>query len=129
MDYQHTKHYSVEEARDLLPTLRNWFEEIDALSDRIRELDETLASRTKQGEDLGGAAPNQMIQDMALVHTILGNFHDRQIHIKDLQKGLVDFPALLDEREVFLCWERTEPDITHWHTLETGYADRKPLWE
>ena len=129
MDYQHTKHYSVEEARDLLPTLRNWFEEIDALSDRIRELDETLASRTKQGEDLGGATPNQMIRDMARVHTILGNFQDRQIHIKDLQKGLVDFPALLDEREVFLCWERTEPDITHWHTLETGYADRKPLWE
>lgn len=128
MDYQYTKHYSVEEARDLLPSLRNWFEEIDALTDRIRELDEFLAPRTKQGEDLGGRAPNQMIRDMARVHAILGNFHDRQIQINDLQKGLVDIPALLDEREVFLCWERTEPDITHWHTLETGYADRKPLW-
>ena len=128
MDYQYTKHYSVEEARDLLPSLRNWFEEIDALTDRIRELDELLATRTKPGEDLGGTAPNQMIRDMARVHAILGNFHDRQIQINDLQKGLVDIPALLDEREVFLCWERTEPDITHWHTLETGYADRKPLW-
>ena len=46
----------------------------------------------------------------------------------DLQKGLVGIPALLDEREVFLCWERTQPDITHWHPLNTGYADRKPLW-
>ena len=128
MDYQYTKHYSVEEARGLLPSLRNWFEEIDALTDRIRELDELLAPRTKQGEDLGGTAPNQMIRDMARAHAILGNFHDRQIQINDLQKGLVDIPALLDEREVFLCWERTEPDITHWHTLETGYADRKPLW-
>ena len=128
MDYQFTKHYSVEEARDLLPSLRNWFEEIDALTDRIRELDKLLAPRTKQGEDLGGNAPNQMIRDMARVHAILGYFHDRQIQINDLQEGLVDIPALLDEREGLLCWERTEPDITHWHTLETGYADRKPLW-
>ena len=54
MDYQYTKHYSVEEACDLLPTLRNWFKEIDALTDRIREFDEFLAPRTNQGEDLGG---------------------------------------------------------------------------
>lgn len=128
MDYQHTKHYSVEEACDLLPTLRNWFEEIDALTDRIREVGEFLAPRMDQGEDLGGTAPNQMIRDMARVHAILGAFHERDIQIMNLQKGLVGIPALLDEREVFLCWERTQPDITHWHTLNTGYADRKPLW-
>ena len=128
MDYQHTKHYSVEEARDLLPTLRNWFEEIDALTDRIREFDEFLAPRTNQGEDLGGTAPNQMIRDMARVHAILGAFHEWDIQIMDLQKGLVGIPALLDEREVFLYWERTQPNITHWHPLNTGYADRKPLW-
>ena len=68
-----------------------------------------------------------MIRDMARVHTILGNFHDRQIQIKDLQKGLVDFPALLDEREVFLCWEKGEEDIGHWHELDAGYDVREPL--
>ena len=128
MDYQHTKHYSVEEARDLLPTLRNWFEEIDSLTDRIREFDEFLAPRTNQGEDLGGTASNQMIRDMVRVHAILGAFHGREIQIMDLQKGLVGIPALLDEQEVFLCWERTQPDITHWHSLNTGYTDRKPPW-
>ena len=56
-----------------------------------------------------------MIRDMARVHAILGAFHERDIQIMDLQKGLVGIPALLDEREVFLCWERTQPDITHWH--------------
>ena len=128
MDYHYTKHYSVEEACDLLPTLRNWLKEIDALTDRIREFNKFLAPRTNQGEDLGGKEPNQMVRDMARVHAILGAFHEREIQIMDLQKGLVGIPALLDEREVFLCWERTQPDITHWHPLNAGYDDRKPLW-
>ena len=127
MDYQYTKHYSVEEARDLLPTLRNWLKEIDALTDCIREFNEFLAVRKNQGEDLGGTEPNQMVRDMARVHAILGAFHKREIQIMDLHKGLVGIPALLDEREVFPCWERTQPDITHWPPLNTGYSGRKPL--
>ena len=87
MDYQHTKHYSVEEACDLLPTLRNWFEEIDALTDRIHEFDEFLAPRTNQGEDLGGTAPNQMIRDMARVHALFCAFYEREIKIMDPQMG------------------------------------------
>ena len=46
----------------------------------------------------------------------------------DLQNGLVGISAFLDEREVFFCWERTQPDIMHWHPLYTGYADCKPIW-
>ena len=80
------------------------------------------------GEDLSGPAPNQMIRDMARVHAILGASNKRKILIMDLQNGLVGIPALLDEREVFFCWERTQPDIMHWHPLYTGYADRKPIW-
>jgi hypothetical protein len=49
--------------------------------------------------------------------------------LKDVERGLVDFPAILDEREVFLCWEKAEDNITHWHDIDTGFAGRKPLWE
>ena len=46
---------------------------------------------------------------------------------KDLGLGLVDFPALLDEREVNLCWRLGEQRIRFWHGLDEGYAARKPL--
>jgi len=46
---------------------------------------------------------------------------------KDLELGLVDFPALLDEREVNLCWRVGERRIRFWHGLDEGYAARKPL--
>lgn len=46
---------------------------------------------------------------------------------KDLSTGLVDFPHLLEDREVNLCWRFGETRISFWHGLEEGYAGRKPL--
>jgi hypothetical protein len=46
---------------------------------------------------------------------------------KDLGIGLVDFPALIEEREVNLCWRLGEQRIRFWHGLDEGYAARKPL--
>ena len=122
-----SKHYSIEEARRLLPRVRCWFSEIDALTHRIRETEQSLIPRLKHGEDLGGRLVNSQFHDMQRVHTVLSEFHEREIQVKDLNRGLIDFPASLDGREVFLCWERAEDDITHWHSLESGFSGRQPL--
>jgi hypothetical protein len=47
--------------------------------------------------------------------------------LKDLEKGLVDFYYLKNNEIVFLCWILGEPSITHWHSLEGGFAGRQPL--
>jgi hypothetical protein len=47
--------------------------------------------------------------------------------VKDLERGLVDFPALHDGEEVLLCWEVGEEDVAFWHGLDEGFAGRKPL--
>jgi hypothetical protein len=47
--------------------------------------------------------------------------------VKDLDLGLVDFPALRDGQEVLLCWQVGEEDVAHWHGLEDGFAGRRPL--
>lgn len=49
------------------------------------------------------------------------------VQIKDLQKGLLDFPFQLDGTIVLLCWLQGEPTITHWHSLEGGFAGRQPI--
>jgi len=129
MNSNFKKHFSIKEARELLPQVRAWFNEVDALTDRIRENDERFAPRLKAGADLGGSEVSNQFRDMGRVQSIISEFNRRQIQIKDLQRGLIDFPAILDDREVFLCWERSENDLTHWHGLETGFAGRQPLWE
>ena len=47
--------------------------------------------------------------------------------IRDLRKGLIDFPALLDGREVFLCWQRGEEQIAFYHEQDAGFSGRQPL--
>jgi len=47
--------------------------------------------------------------------------------VKDLDSGLVDFPALRHGEEVLLCWQVGEDDVAYWHGVEEGFAGRKPL--
>ena len=49
--------------------------------------------------------------------------------LRDIEHGLVDFPALVAGRQVWLCWQRGEPEIGFWHDLETGFSGRRPLAE
>ena len=128
MNLRFQRHYSAEEAQEMLPQIRAWFSEINALTGRIHDTDRNVAPRIKAGEDLGGLQISQQFRDMARVHSILHEFQENEIQVKDLQRGLIDFPAILDEQEIFLCWEHSENDITHWHELESGFAGRKPLW-
>ena len=47
--------------------------------------------------------------------------------LKDVQQGLVDFRSVRDGEEVYLCWRQGEERITHWHTLESGFAGRQRI--
>lgn len=51
------------------------------------------------------------------------------ITLRDIEQGLIDFPALVGGRQVWLCWQLGETDIAFWHELETGFGSRRPLIE
>jgi hypothetical protein len=70
---------------------------------------------------------NTWIRTLAGMQEVLAEFQRREIQIKDLERGLVDFPAIIGGREVFLCWELDEEDIEFWHDLDGGYAGRERL--
>ena len=106
MPLQFSRHYTLPEARELLPAVRGWFAQMDAVRPRVHKAEEVFGPRLAAGEDLGN------------LHDLLRKFHSRDIQLKDPECGLVDFPALLDECEVLLCWEKFESDITHWHAID-----------
>ncbi len=53
----------------------------------------------------------------------------RSITLRDIETGLIDFPALVNGRQVWLCWRLGEDDVAWWHELTAGVAGRKPLVE
>ena len=127
MPYRFSKHYSLEEAREFLPIVQNWIDELIALREELGTVDQALESRLRTGVDLGGATVNERTRSVARFQSILGEFQSAEIQLKDLDRGLVDFPHLRAGEEVFLCWESGEDDIDFWHELDTGFAGREPI--
>jgi hypothetical protein len=120
-------HYSLEQARALLPSVRRWLSDLESSEKHLTALDRRVAALLAKGDDAGGDPVNQLIKTLAGCRQTLMEFSRRQIQVKDLRRGLLDFPSIRDGREVFLCWEKDEDDIEFWHELETGYGGRERL--
>jgi hypothetical protein len=124
------QHYTVPEANALLPQLRQWLahlQEVDRRYSASRErVHEGLEKRLYDagGRDLA-AHYGLWVQWRRCAETILA----AGVQIKDLDRGLVDFPHLLPDTgdEVFLCWELSEPAVRYWHSIDAGYAERRPI--
>lgn len=127
MEFQYNRHYTVEEARALLPQIRQWLSHLQQLRARMEEAHARLHPLLEQGNDVGGERVNSLLKSMTEFKAVFREFERREIQIKDLDRGLLDFPSIRQGREVFLCWEQDEEDIEFWHELDSGYAGRDPL--
>ena len=127
MPRQFSKHYSLDEARKLLPQVRTWLNDLEKLQQQLEPLNKRTASMMGVGDDIGGETVNTLTRTVAGCKAILNEFRTREIQIKDLSRGLVDFPSLRDGKEIFLCWEKDEDDIEFWHDLDGGYAGREKI--
>jgi len=125
--YRFQKHYTRDEAEALLPQLRAWLAELNRLRMEVERYDKRLGGLNTEGQDTGGETVNNWIRALAGMQKVLAEFQRREIFIKDLSRGLVDFPALIGGKEVFLCWESDEDKVEFWHDLETGYGGRERL--
>jgi hypothetical protein len=121
------RHYTLEEARALLPKVRKWLKRLVHLRNELQKDEKRLVTLMVPGCDMGGEVVNHWVRTLADLKTTLKEFQSREIQIKDLERGLIDFPAIIEEREVFLCWEQEEEDIEFWHDLDAGYGGREKL--
>jgi hypothetical protein len=123
----HERHFTQEEANELLPQLT-------AQLTRLREAKGELTD-TEAHEALSEAAPSngggeqgrQVGVAFLEVRQLLEAVERSGIVLRDIDRGLVDFPALMDGREIYLCWELGEDEVAYWHELEGGYGGREPL--
>ena len=122
------KHFTESEARAWLPKLRRTFKRIHKLYEELKELRDdyervqTLV-RSNGNEPKDSGFEGRLAQLQKMVQEI----NEAGIEVKDIGRGLVDFPHIRDGEEVFLCWELQEPDLRFWHRIEDGYAGREPL--
>jgi hypothetical protein len=128
------RYFTVEEATSLLPRLT---EILLAMQARKRELDhlrQDLAEAAAQAASNGHLQERHLAQKRRAVEQAASTLSDmaRQIadlgcELKGIDQGLIDFRALREGREVYLCWRLGEECIAFWHDLEAGFAGRQPL--
>jgi hypothetical protein len=124
---EHSRHYSLEEASALLPWVEERLERLRSARDRLGDTD-ARAALAAAGKGNGGGTPGKVVSEgfLELRETML-ELHEREIVLRDLDRGLIDFPSLRGEQEVYLCWEEGEPEIGFWHEPQAGFAGRRPL--
>ena len=124
---RHERHYTVEEANAALPWVGD---RLAAMRDaHARLTDEEAREALAEGAPgNGGGHPGRQVGEAFVeLQAGLGALSGREIILRDLERGLIDFPAVRDGEEVYLCWIDGEPEVAFWHGLDTGYAGRRPL--
>lgn len=125
---QFDKYYTVEEANSMLPELRELIASIQAARDEIlATYSEALPVLQQVSLNSGGKVANPYTAANWKLNARVRRLVSMGVQLKDLDRGLVDFPAWREDQEVLLCWHLGEEEVTHWHDLESGFAGRQAL--
>ena len=90
--------------------------------------EEAREALAEAGPANGGGKAGRVISEAFMsMRTALGELQEVEVVLRDLDRGLVDFPALREGREIYLCWLEGEDEIEFWHEPEAGFDARKPL--
>jgi hypothetical protein len=130
------RHFTVEEAQRLLDeAIRPLAERMVAIRTEAAPLEARWRTIVVAIGSNGGSLDREEATDLraaleraqAEVEELLDEIVGHGVQVKDVDTGLLDFPAMIDGEEALLCWRVGEGQIAYWHTLDGGFAGRTPL--
>ena len=130
------KIFTLQEAERMVPRVKEWLERAIESKREVETIERELQGISERINFLGGSEINpaailelKRTKDEALrtLRDVIGQIEASGCLVKDLDIGLVDFPALLGTEEVYLCWKLGEDSIDYWHRVEEGFTGRKPI--
>jgi len=126
-------YFTIDEANATLPLLRAILRDVTVLAHDLRERHQRLL-RLQSSGSVDKAHEEEMQQlieaferDQDRMHEFEDELKKLHVELKDYFTGLIDFPCWMDDREVYLCWKLDEPEVSHWHELDSGFTGRQKL--
>jgi hypothetical protein len=127
--------FTVEEANAMLPLVRAICRDLSSLAREVIERRERLAllragrdsSRSDLYSEELAQVEEELEDDNRQLQEYVQELNELGVELKNAVAGLIDFPSLMDDRVIYLCWKLDEPDVLYWHELEDGFAGRQPL--
>ncbi len=130
------KLFTLEQAQRMLPVLESLLKTAREAQQKFEELEGELQQTLTRILVLGGVqidpvrtATQRALKDRAeqVRNDALGEIEATGVQVKDLEQGLLDFPCMLHDETVLLCWKQGEKTIAWWHGLEEGFGGRKKI--
>lgn len=123
-----TKLFTVAEANALLPRIRVIMEGMQAIRQEAMVLRPDVWPVLEKAVGNGGSRKaGELLVLFKQFEKLLTELQGYGCELKGLEQGLVDFPAIIHGRTVYLCWQYNEPEIKFWHDIDAGFAGRQPL--
>lgn len=120
--------YTPEEASELIPEMTTLVQRLQRHQDKVRQLmGQAELPIPPVRYNLGSRMGSDMAAEFIAIEEIIDKIKSRGGQIKDIDDGLIDFPGLINGREVWLCWQIGESAITHFHDFGKGFKDRKEI--
>lgn len=125
------KYYTLKEANEALIVIRPMLKEMMEIGSKIREHQPELWDLVQKSAGNGGNPTlSKLLKDFDRLDVLLHKIQDMGIEVKDLAIGLIDFVAMHEGREVYLCWKYGEDSIQFWHEIEAGFQGRQRIdWD
>jgi hypothetical protein len=131
-----SRFFTLSEAESLLPEVRRLLNTLIASKDDYEESSAEIERVKQRIALLGGVtAPGERVVQLRArkdnsaraLKVSFERIEEIGCQIKDLETGLVDFPTLYHDEEVYLCWKLGEPTISYWHHVADGFAGRRAI--
>ena len=123
-----TKHFTPEEANQVLPQVRDLVAQIMQARAAIIQAQPELWPMLEKSIGNGGSQKaGEVLHDFRRVENGVKGLQAMGCELKDMSIGLVDFPTIRDGREALLCWKFDEPEVMFWHDFQSGYQGRQRL--
>ena len=120
------RYFTLQKANETLVAIRPLMDEIQAIRQKVLAHRPEVWPVIERAAGNGGSqAASKLMNDFERLDTLVRQIQATGALFKDINLGLLDFPALKDGREVYLCWKFGEGDIAFWHEIEAGYAGRQ----
>jgi hypothetical protein len=119
------KRYSAQEANEMLPYVAPTLTE---LRDKFIRASDLRAEVAREATENGGSSKRAKLQaTQERITELFARLAEWAIEVRDIEAGLIDFPAVVDGAPAWLCWKLGEPRVAYWHPFTSGFADRRPL--
>jgi hypothetical protein len=122
-------HFTLDQANEMLPSVIKKFKNIVSMKNEVVRIQSDLETNPKYTTNL----KDYIIKKQEL-NTAITNFYKSiedleaaGVSIKSIDQGLLDFPSLMFNEEIWLCWKEGETEIRFWHGKDEGFNGRKPI--